>query len=618
MSTALRAGVAITHRDRLPSSSRYELLVKIASGGMATVYVGRQSSVVGTSRLVAIKRAHAHLLEDPAFSKMLIAEAKLASRIHHPNVVAVQNVEELEGELLLVMDYVEGASMADLWGYEEVPLPARVAVRNVLDACAGLQAAHELTDDDGRPLGIVHRDVSPHNILVGVDGVARLTDFGIAKSSGGHTGSAGQHTTTGALKGKVAYMAPEYVESGKLDARSDVFALGVVLWEALTRERLFRGANEVESLKLVLAAHVPRASEVAPWVGKGLDDVLAKALARSPNDRFATAAEMADALETAARREDLIATASQAGAYVKKAAGEALARRRTLIREKSDQSATANAQLDPETREKIAAALAASENPVVTATIERPFGRAEQTAPLDPSTAVEAVADSPRAQEDPSASEVRVRDSGTAPFDVPAAAVVDAALAVPDGGTAGSGVSAGLVDDARRSTRTSGRGRGWMVAIALVAATGIGVAALAGLRVGGGAASGGAATSSPASVALPGATSPVTTPSGTAAATVAAPASAVTNATLPATASAVTTATAPATASAVTASVPSAPNTTPATPALASAAPASAPRGTSRGKPTPAATPAKPAGTKPPAAPAELPADKAPPNPYAH
>ena len=266
MNQALRVGVAITHRDRLPSSSRYELLVKIASGGMATVYVGRLNTVIGTSRLVAIKRAHAHLLEDPAFSKMLIAEARLASRIHHPNVVAVQNVEELEGELLLVMDYVEGASLADLWSYEDVPLPARVAVRAVLDACAGLQAAHELTDDDGKLLGIVHRDVSPHNILLGVDGIARLTDFGIAKSSGGHTGSASQHTTTGALKGKVAYMAPEYVESGSLDARSDVFALGIVLWEALTRERLFRGGNEVESLRLILATKVPRPSEIAPWV----------------------------------------------------------------------------------------------------------------------------------------------------------------------------------------------------------------------------------------------------------------------------------------------------------------------------------------------------------------
>ena len=191
MTSALRVGVPITHRDRLPSSSRYELLVKIASGGMATVYVGRLSSVVGSSRLVAIKRAHAHLMEDPAFAKMLIEEAKLASRIHHPNVVAVQSVEEVEGELLLVMDYVEGASLADLVNYEELPMPARVAVRALLDGCAGLQAAHELTDDDGKSLGIVHRDVSPHNILVGVDGVARLTDFGIAKSSG-HTGSAGQ------------------------------------------------------------------------------------------------------------------------------------------------------------------------------------------------------------------------------------------------------------------------------------------------------------------------------------------------------------------------------------------------------------------------------------------
>jgi serine/threonine-protein kinase len=313
--TAIRGGVPITHRDQLPSTSRYELLVKIASGGMATVYVGRLSGAAGITRLVAIKRAHAHLLEDVAFSKMLIAEAKLASRIHHPNVVAVQNVEEAEGELLLVMDYVEGASLADLLGSDDIPLPARVAVRVLLDGCAGLQAAHSLEGDDGQPLGIVHRDVSPHNILVGVDGVARLTDFGIAKSSG-HTGSAAQ-TSTGALKGKVAYMAPEYVEAGQLDARSDVFSLGIVAWEALTRQRLFRGANEIESLRLVLATDVARPSEVAPWVGKGLDDVIMKALARSPRERFTTASEFGDALEAAARREDLIATAAQVGTVVR-------------------------------------------------------------------------------------------------------------------------------------------------------------------------------------------------------------------------------------------------------------------------------------------------------------
>lgn len=434
--SAVRAGTAISHRDQLPSASRYELLVKIASGGMATVYVGRLSAAVGITRLVAIKRAHAHLLENATFGRMLIAEAKLASRIHHPNVVAVQNVEEIEGELLLVMDYVEGASLSDLMmnsgardidedddhhgeasrvvaaKKDEQPLPARVVTRILLDACAGLHAAHELTDDDGKPLGIVHRDVSPHNILVGVDGVARLTDFGIAKSSvGGHTQSGGR-TSTGALKGKVAYMAPEYVDSGRLDARSDVFALGIVAWEAFTRQRLFRGASEVESLRLVLGCEVPRPSSVAPWLGSALDGVVLKALARSPADRYASAAEFAEALESAARRDDLLAKHADVGAFVKSVANDALAQRRTLVRAKNPSAvAAAPSGIDAKPRDEKTA----------TASIAAAHPRQEKTAPV-----VAAPASAP-------------------------AAPPDATRPLLDAETFGSGVSAHLVSEARRS-----------------------------------------------------------------------------------------------------------------------------------------------------------------------
>src|ERR1700722_15465734 len=169
--------------DSGTGGSRYELLAKIAAGGMATVYVGRLRGSAGFSRTVAIKRAHPHLLEDPAYKAMLVDEAHLASRLHHPNVVAVLDVEELGGELSLVMDYVEGAALSDLTDRgraQDRRLPARIAVRVALDACAGLHPAHELCDEDGKPLRLVHRDVSPHNILVGLAGMARLSDFGIA------------------------------------------------------------------------------------------------------------------------------------------------------------------------------------------------------------------------------------------------------------------------------------------------------------------------------------------------------------------------------------------------------------------------------------------------------
>ncbi len=310
-------------REALPESSRYELLVKIATGGMGTVYVGRSRGAFG--RLFAIKRAHPHLRDDPAFRRMFIEEAQLASRIHHPNVVAVQDVEELEHELLLVMDYVEGAALSDLRDFHAGPtIRARIASRVVLDAAAGLAAAHELRREEGQRLDLVHRDVSPHNVLVGVDGVARLTDFGIAKSAAAHA------TASGTIRGKLAYMAPEYVATGRLDQRSDVFALGVVLWEALSGERLFAASNEVELLQVVLACDVP------PLVGVSaeLDEIVARALARSPDERFPSASAFAEALERVARRADLVATPAEVGSLVADHAADVLSARRDAMRER--------------------------------------------------------------------------------------------------------------------------------------------------------------------------------------------------------------------------------------------------------------------------------------------
>jgi serine/threonine-protein kinase len=332
-----KAGVLTTHRDSLPSTSQYELLLRIASGGMATVYVGRRSGAHGFSREVAIKRAHAHLMEEPSFSRMLVAEANLAAKIHHPNVVSVQAVEELEGELLLVMDYIEGASLSELLiaaQLEKELFPPAVAVRIVLDACAGLHAAHNAQDESGKLVGLVHRDISPHNLLIGLDGVSRVTDFGIAKASG-QTESSGGRTATGTRKGKIGYMAPEYIERGVFDVRADVFALGVVAWEALTSQRLFREASEVETMRAVIAMRVRRPSEVAPHLGPALDPVIMRALARNPLQRYPSALAFADALETAARRVDLVATAAAVGDHVKAVAGAALTQRRVLIHQKA-------------------------------------------------------------------------------------------------------------------------------------------------------------------------------------------------------------------------------------------------------------------------------------------
>ena len=319
---------AASTRDPVPVEARYECLLKIASGGMATVYVGRLRGVRGFSRLVAIKRAHAHLVDDEVFRKGLVTEARLASRIHHGNVVSVLDVDELRDELLLVMQYVEGASVSELVIAARKAgerLSAGVVVRIALDACAGLHAAHELLGDLGEPLEIVHRDVSPQNILVGLDGTARLTDFGIAKHQGSVT-----HTTTG-LKGKLGYMAPEYVRDRKVDRRADVFAMGVVVWEAFTGEKLFRGDTEIETIQKILDLDPPPMRSVAPEIAEAFEAPVARALSRDPAARFATASDFAAALQAAAREAGVETSAEAITKTVERWAGEPLSRRRRVL-----------------------------------------------------------------------------------------------------------------------------------------------------------------------------------------------------------------------------------------------------------------------------------------------
>jgi serine/threonine-protein kinase len=319
--------------DGPASPLRHEPLVKLASGGMATVFVGALRGALGFRQLVAIKRPHPHLVEDPAFREELLAEAKLASRIHHANVVDVRDVEVVGESLQLVMDYVEGAPLGQLiaLGAQGGPrIPPGVAVRIALDACAGLHAAHELVDDAGAPLGLVHRDVSPQNILVGLDGVARVADFGVAKEAR----SSRPVTTTGTLKGKIGYLAPEYVRGQPIDRRADVFALGVVLWEALTCKRLFRGASEAESLDRVLRDAAPPVSAHAAGLGTGLDAVIARAVEKAPGDRFATARDFGEALEAAARPAGLVAGHAEVARAVSAAVGEEIAERRRIVRER--------------------------------------------------------------------------------------------------------------------------------------------------------------------------------------------------------------------------------------------------------------------------------------------
>ena len=273
---------------------RYEVLAQLASGGMATVYAARAQGVAGFERLVAIKVLHPHLAHDDEFISMFLDEARLAARIRHPNVVPTLDISDSQGDgYFLVMEYIEGDHFGSLLreaARAGKNLPPGVALRVVVDALEGLGAAHMLAGADGKALGIVHRDISPHNILVGSDGIARITDFGVAKAEVRLSS-----TRDGQFKGKLAYMAPEQASTGFADQRSDLFGMGVVLWESLVGRRLFKAENNGELLNRLLYADIPAPSEYVPELAP-LDGVLAKALERDAAARFQTAAEFVDAI----------------------------------------------------------------------------------------------------------------------------------------------------------------------------------------------------------------------------------------------------------------------------------------------------------------------------------
>jgi hypothetical protein len=274
---------------------RYALYSEIASGGMGSVHFGRLVGAAGFSRLVAIKRMHPHLLKDRANASMFLDEARLAARIRHPNVVPIVDVVAMPDELLLVMDYVPGAPLSLLLRQAQeqgTGLPHAAAANVACAALRGLEAAHQAKDARGEPLQLVHRDVSPQNLLVGTDGGTRVIDFGVAKATGRSAS-----TQSGQVKGKIAYMAPEQLRSDQVDARTDVFAMGVVLWEALTSRRLFQSDNEPKTMMAVLEQPVEHPSTLAPQLPVPLGDVVMRALQRDPKLRFTSAQEMAAAIE---------------------------------------------------------------------------------------------------------------------------------------------------------------------------------------------------------------------------------------------------------------------------------------------------------------------------------
>ena len=313
---------------------RYEMLAQLAAGGMATVYVARAQGVAGFERLVAIKVLHPHLAHDDEFISMFLDEARLAARIRHPNVVPTLDISDSQGDgYFLVMEYIEGDHLGALLreaARGSARLTPPVTLRIVVDALEGLGAAHTLKDGDGKPLTIVHRDISPHNILLGTDGVARITDFGVAKAEVRLSS-----TRDGQFKGKLAYMAPEQASNGTADQRSDLFSMGIVLWESLTGRRLFRADNNGELLNRLLNSPIPAPSEYVPELAT-LDPVLKKALARDPAERFQSAADFVEALEGAAAGVGGLASPRTVGKSVRQWLGTKIDGESTRIRTSID------------------------------------------------------------------------------------------------------------------------------------------------------------------------------------------------------------------------------------------------------------------------------------------
>jgi serine/threonine protein kinase len=308
---------------------RYELVEELARGGMGSVFLALHAGEAGFQRLFAIKVMHEHLADESGFVDMLRDEARIAARIHHPNVVPVVDIGTQGNEHYIVMDYIEGPAFSTLWKRSANKLPLELAISIVVDALEGLHAAHLLKDDNGEDLRLIHRDVSPPNILVGIDGVARLTDFGVAKAE-----SRLASTRPGMRKGKLQYMSPEQLDDSKLlDRRTDLWSIGVLLWNVLTREWLFTGDSDAAILHAVMNKKVPPPSTMAAKPPACFDDIVLRALERSPAARFSTAIEMAETLRKRATENKMLGSRRQVSDWVEKTFGEDLARRRAAIRE---------------------------------------------------------------------------------------------------------------------------------------------------------------------------------------------------------------------------------------------------------------------------------------------
>lgn len=310
---------------------RYELLTPIAQGGMATVWAARQTGSHGFRKTVALKTMLPSLGDDPQFERMFLAEARLAMRVHHPNIAETLDLGEEDGLLYLVMEWIDGESLSTLLKAIEgsgVRFPIRLALHVCSRASRGLHAAHEVTDDDDQPVGIVHRDVSPQNLMISYDGHVKVVDFGVAKGQ-----TEGMPTQVGQFKGKVPYMAPEQASGEGIDRRTDVFAMGTLLYRLTVGKHPFLGANQGVTMANVVSAEPMSPQAVHPDFPPELEAVIRRCLAKSPRDRYASMAALADELDALLVSSGMPVTDDELGATIKRHLGEVRKRRREAMRD---------------------------------------------------------------------------------------------------------------------------------------------------------------------------------------------------------------------------------------------------------------------------------------------